>query len=105
MDYPNIMVVTAKDGLPARDCLCPQCLIQSIQHKIEQEIDTVAIHQQAPKQVMRFKHQPLIEGLDYTIDNGLWMLSRWFHLKRGTCCGNRCRNCPYGYVKVIEKSN
>ncbi|MEZ0130904.1 DUF5522 domain-containing protein, partial [Flavobacterium sp. LBUM151] len=19
----------------------------------------------------------------------------WFHLKRGTCCGNNCRHCPY----------
>ena len=22
------------------------------------------------------------------------------HAKRGTCCGNMCRHCPYGWTKV-----
>ncbi len=27
-------------------------------------------------------------------------LTREFLLKRGYCCGNGCRNCPYGHVNV-----
>jgi len=27
-------------------------------------------------------------------------LSREFLLERGYCCGNRCRNCPYGWEAV-----
>jgi 23S rRNA (cytidine1920-2'-O)/16S rRNA (cytidine1409-2'-O)-methyltransferase len=37
----------------------------------------------------------LVEGEDYTIENGLMVLSSSFLLKRGYCCGSGCRNCPY----------
>ena len=37
----------------------------------------------------------LIEHIDYTIENGLYVLSQWHHLKRGRCCGNGCHHCPY----------
>jgi hypothetical protein len=23
-----------------------------------------------------------------------------YHLRRGRCCGSRCRHCPYGHVNV-----
>ena len=25
-----------------------------------------------------------------------------FHLKRGFCCGSRCRHCPYDYANVAS---
>jgi hypothetical protein len=28
-------------------------------------------------------------------DTGLFVLTAAFHVKRGTCCGNGCRHCPY----------
>ena len=31
-------------------------------------------------------------------------LSREFLLNRGTCCGNRCRNCPYDWAAVPKGS-
>lgn len=38
----------------------------------------------------------LKEGLDYYFDaNGLMVFTREYHLKRGYCCKNNCRNCPY----------
>lgn len=38
----------------------------------------------------------LIEGLDYTVDErGLLVFTAAYLLRRGTCCGNGCRNCPY----------
>ncbi|CAF3360703.1 unnamed protein product [Rotaria socialis] len=30
----------------------------------------------------------------------LQVLTRYAHLQRGNCCGNRCRHCPYGHINV-----
>src|SRR5262245_55649139 len=38
---------------------------------------------------------PLSEGVDYIIENGRWVFTRAYHLKRGYCCGTGCRNCPF----------
>jgi hypothetical protein len=40
---------------------------------------------------------PLVEAVDYTIDptTGYIVLTAHYLLKRGYCCGNGCRNCPY----------
>lgn len=39
----------------------------------------------------------LEEGIDYVIDkkSGLMILTSLFLSKRGYCCGNKCKNCPY----------
>lgn len=42
-----------------------------------------------------------IEGIDYYFENGLMILTAEFLLKRGFCCGNGCRNCPYSKKKPI----
>lgn len=45
----------------------------------------------------------LKEGIDfYYNDDGYLVLTAAFLLKRGYCCGNGCRNCPYDYEKVPE---
>jgi Family of unknown function (DUF5522) len=31
----------------------------------------------------------------YYIEDGLYVFTEKFHLRRGYCCGNRCRHCPY----------
>lgn len=38
----------------------------------------------------------LVEGVDYYIEHGQRVFTAYFHLKRGFCCGNKCRHCPYG---------
>ena len=38
---------------------------------------------------------PLRENEDYYIENGFSVFTAAFHLKRGYCCGNGCRHCPY----------
>lgn len=44
--------------------------------------------------------QSLVEGEDYYInDQGLWVFTEAYHIKRGYCCGNGCRHCPYGFKK------
>jgi len=35
------------------------------------------------------------EGIDYIMENGLLVMSRWYLLRRGHCCENGCRHCPY----------
>lgn len=43
------------------------------------------------------------EGIDFYFDeSGLMVLTKNFHLKRGFCCGNGCRNCPFDYENVEE---
>ena len=39
--------------------------------------------------------QKLVEGIDYYFDKGLMVLTSHFLTKRGYCCGNGCRHCPY----------
>ncbi|OWY19794.1 hypothetical protein C7N43_25325 [Sphingobacteriales bacterium UPWRP_1] len=42
--------------------------------------------------------EPLTEGLDYYIDEqGRWVFTQHYLLKRGYCCQNGCRHCPYGF--------
>jgi len=40
---------------------------------------------------------PLIEGVDYYIENGLWVFTAEYLKKRGYCCQSGCRHCPYGF--------
>ena len=39
---------------------------------------------------------PLVEGEDYYLDKGLMVLTARYHLRRGYCCDQGCRHCPYG---------
>ncbi len=39
---------------------------------------------------------------DFYFDDGLMVLTQRYHLKRGWCCGNGCRHCPFGYAAVPE---
>jgi hypothetical protein len=37
----------------------------------------------------------LLEGLDYYIEDGLFVFTAAFLRKRGYCCESGCRHCPY----------
>ena len=62
----------------AKDCLCEACLKEAIKSDASKE--SVA--------------EP-----DYYIENGNYVFTGSYHLKRGFCCKNGCRHCPYGYKK------
>ena len=32
---------------------------------------------------------------DFYYENGYRVFTESFHVRRGTCCGNGCRHCPY----------
>jgi hypothetical protein len=42
----------------------------------------------------------ILEPDDYYLENGLMVLTERYHLKRGSCCGNGCRHCPYDHEAV-----
>jgi len=37
----------------------------------------------------------LREGLDYYLEDGLFVFTATFLRKRGYCCESGCRHCPY----------
>jgi hypothetical protein len=51
----------------------------------------------------------LTEGIDYYInEDGNFVFTQHYHLKRGQCCKNKCLHCPWNYgkkeaVKQIKK--
>lgn len=59
----------------------------------------------APAQRLSFKQMgeggspdavvPLVENEDYYFENGLMVFTARYHLRRGYCCEQGCRHCPY----------
>ena len=90
-DFPPIMPLDFKKG-----CCCPACLKKAIKAKINEFVKTVtpanAKNCLPPNIVQNTK---LLEGIDFEIENGNYVFSKWYHLKRGYCCKNGCVNCPY----------
>lgn len=42
----------------------------------------------------------MVEGVDYYFnDQGLMVFTAAYHLKRGYCCKNKCKHCPWNYGK------
>ncbi len=39
---------------------------------------------------------------DFYMEDGKFVLTERFHLRRGTCCGNACRHCPFEHSAVPE---
>ena len=35
---------------------------------------------------------------DFYFDNGKMVMTKSYHIKRGSCCGNGCKFCPYSPV-------
>ena len=42
--------------------------------------------------------EPLQAGLDYYLENGLFVFTAAFLRKRGYCCESGCRHCPYAQL-------
>jgi len=48
---------------------------------------------------------PLVEGRDFTMEDGRFVLTARYLAARGECCRNSCRNCPWNYgSSAIKKS-
>jgi Family of unknown function (DUF5522) len=38
---------------------------------------------------------PALDPEDYYFEGAYLVFTAAYHLKRGYCCGSRCRHCPY----------
>lgn len=47
----------------------------------------------------------VLEPGDYYFENGMMVFTERYHVKRGYCCGNGCRHCPYGHVAVPKDAD
>jgi len=47
----------------------------------------------------------LVENEDYYFENGLMVLTSQYLLRRGYCCEQGCRHCPYGFSKIEPALN
>ena len=36
-----------------------------------------------------------LQAGDYYLENGNWVFTKQYHLRRGWCCNSGCRHCPY----------
>ena len=39
----------------------------------------------------------------YKDDNGRFVMTESYHFKRGSCCGSKCKHCPY--EPIYQKGN
>ena len=53
------------------------------------------------KEQSKPKHQPE----DFYYEQGNMIMTEQYHLRRGTCCGNGCLNCPYIPKHIKGNSN
>jgi Family of unknown function (DUF5522) len=48
---------------------------------------------------------PPLAPEDYYLESGLLVFTAAYHLKRGYCCGNACRHCPWNHENVPANQN
>lgn len=93
--YPRVPV-----SLDTAGCRCPTCLAREVGAALEAYIDRHGTDRALELAQAHAKAKPLLEHIDYSVENELTVFSRWFHLKRGHCCGNACRHCPFDHIAV-----
>ena len=51
------------------------------------------------KKTTHTKQLPLVENIDYYMENGFFVMTEKYLKQRGFCCKNGCRHCPYNFKK------
>ncbi len=88
----RLPLVMAVDGLTG--CLCSDCLITAVSKRIKKLLATKS-HPELLEIAKDYATDTWVEKIDYTIEDGKYVMSAWHHLKRGGCCNNHCRHCPF----------
>jgi len=51
-----------------------------------------------------------VEGIDYYLLDGMIIMTESYHIKRGQCCGSKCKHCAFEPIyekgsKIIKKKD
>lgn len=74
------------------DCLCNSCL-EELSQKIVR----------AGNLSFPGKKEEFIAGVHYYREGNMWVFTELYHILKGSCCGNGCRHCPYGFISSGKK--
>ena len=85
-----------------KDCYCPSCLKLEVQQKIDRTLAHLTLDECKKIKNLGEVQNP-VEGVDFYInENGYHVFTQWYHLRRGTCCGNGCKHCPYHKSLLVK---
>ncbi len=96
-NYPYLLPMATE----TTSCYCETCFKQYA----EKKSDTIAAAFTPENAINNnwIKNLPktteLVLNIDYYVQDGLYVFTKWYHLKRGYCCKNNCKHCAYGYTK------
>lgn len=77
------------------DCFCPTCLKKTVAEQITKKLLDKSLEQSIQMAKDYQNLTSFTEYIDYTIESGNYVFTKWYHLKRGACCDNGCRNCAF----------
>ena len=89
-ELPHVSLVANKN----QDCLCPKCLREVIR-KLEYASSSAERIFPAALEPDLARSNSLVEGEDYYLEGEALVFTALYHLRRGYCCENNCRHCPY----------
>ena len=81
---PHVSLIADKSA----DCFCPECLAKAI-------TEVTMARKESTETTGRDSVPELTEGEDYYVEGDAVVFTAGYHLRRGYCCENDCRHCPY----------
>jgi hypothetical protein len=82
MTIPSELIEQVPVELKNKACICRECVMGF--HRAKSG-----------------KAESKILPVDFYFENGLMVLTETYLLRRGYCCGNGCRHCPYAKASSI----
>lgn len=82
-----------------KDCACPDCLAAEASERLKAMATQLSLEAMLVM-AAPYRAQPPRQHLDYEMEGGKLVFSAWYHLRRGSCCGNGCRHCPFSHEAV-----
>ena len=76
-------------------CFCPSCVCCAINNKIDALVEESGMESFQELAEPYRSQSKLIKNVDFTIEDDLYVFSKWYLIKQGECCRNGCKNCPY----------
>lgn len=88
--YPRIIQTVADER-----CLCPCCLLKKIAQEVNHAAFIPTVQDRKWIADLGLSKMPEL-NIDYYInEDSNFVFTKWYHLKRGYCCENACKHCPY----------